>query len=201
MRPSLHRECNHGEGDGRFDVLERGVETLAVRLFTNACPRFLYLQKDMEDEIIKELEEKQKKQKAERNYNFFRPVGQFIEHVDTVNFSMDKDGNFQFENVGQMNGVPPKQMPQVAGHEVEERFHFIHPEIEDEEAWRIHNAIKRLVAYQKVPEICAYLKEQKQKSKLLLPPNPSFVYEELKRLGMPTGDGYGDKYFAACYKE
>lgn len=82
----------------------------------------------------------------------------------------------------------------------EEQFHFIHPEIEDEEAWRIHKAIKRLVAHQKVPEICAYLKEKKQEGKLYLPPNPSFVYEELKRLGMPTGDGYSDKYFASCYK-
>ena len=83
----------------------------------------------------------------------------------------------------------------------EERFHFIHPEIEDEEAWRIHDAVKRLVVYQKVPEICAYLKEKKQLGKLLLPPNPSFVYEELKRLGMPTGEGFSDKYFAACYKK
>lgn len=83
----------------------------------------------------------------------------------------------------------------------EELFHFIHPEIdEDEERWRIHKAIKRLVAHQKVPEICTYLKEQKQKDKLYLPPNPSFVYEELKRLGMPTGDGYSEKYFAGCYK-
>ena len=83
----------------------------------------------------------------------------------------------------------------------EELFHFIHPEIEDEEAWRIHKAIKRLVAHQKIPEICVYLKEQQQNHKLLLPPNPSFVFEELKRLGMPTGEGYGDKYFAACYKK
>lgn len=88
----------------------------------------------------------------------------------------------------------------VAEERDEEQFHFIHPEIEDEEAWRIHKAIKRLVAHQKVPEICAYLKEKKQEGKLYLPPNPSFVYEELKRLGMPTGDGYSDKYFAGCYK-
>jgi hypothetical protein len=54
--------------------------------------------KDME-----ELEELLKKQKADRNYYFLKPVGQFIEHVDTVNFSMDKDGNFHFENVGQVN--------------------------------------------------------------------------------------------------
>ena len=155
----------------------------------------------MDDEKIKELEEKQTKQKAERNYNFYRPVGQFIEHVDTVNFSMDKDGNFQFENVGQVNGVPAQQMPQTVEQDNEERFHFIHPEIEDEEALRIHKAIKRLVAHQKVPEICAYLKEKKQEGQLYLPLNPSSVYEELKRLGMPTGEGYSDKYFAACYKK
>ena len=37
----------------------------------------------------------------------------------------------------------------VAEERDEELFHFIHPEIEDEEAWRIHKAIKRLVAHQK----------------------------------------------------
>jgi hypothetical protein len=29
----------------------------------------------------------------------------------------------------------------------EERFHFVHPEIEDEEAWHIHDSMKRLVIY------------------------------------------------------
>ncbi len=57
----------------------------------------------MEDEKIKELEERLKNQRAERNYNFFKPVGQIIEHVDTINFSMDKDGEFHFQNVGQVN--------------------------------------------------------------------------------------------------
>ena len=81
----------------------------------------------------------------------------------------------------------------------EELFHFIHPEIEEEEAWRIHKAIKRLVLYQKVPEICAYLKRLAEKDKLLLPPNPNFVYEELVRLGMPTGEGYSENYFGKQY--
>ena len=66
----------------------------------------------MDDEKIKELEEEQKGKHANRTYNFFRPVGQFIEHVDTDNFSMDKDGNFQFENVGQMNGNFPNELSQ-----------------------------------------------------------------------------------------
>ena len=81
----------------------------------------------------------------------------------------------------------------------EERFHFVHPEIEDEEAWRIHQSIKRLVAYQKIPEICAYLKELKQKGKVQLPSVAAVMYNELVRLGMPTGDGYSEKHFSNSY--
>lgn len=81
----------------------------------------------------------------------------------------------------------------------EELFHFIHPEVEEEEAWRIHQAIKRTVAYQKAPGICAYLKELKQKGKVMLPPSPAVMYNELVRLGMPTGKGFSEKYFSSCY--
>ena len=81
----------------------------------------------------------------------------------------------------------------------EERFHFIHPEIEDEEAWRIHYAIKRLVANYRIPDICMYLKEQKQNGKLMLPSNPSNMYNELVRLGMPNGEGFSEKNFSNSY--
>ena len=81
----------------------------------------------------------------------------------------------------------------------EERFHFVHPEIEDEEAWRIHDAVKRLVAHQRVPEICAYLKELKQKGKILLPSVSAVMYKELVRLGMPTGEGYSENHFSNSY--
>ena len=81
----------------------------------------------------------------------------------------------------------------------EERFHFVHPEIEDEEAWRIHQSIKRLVAYQKIPEICAYLKELKQKGNVLLPSVAAVMYNGLVRFGMPTGDGYSEKHFSNSY--
>ena len=50
----------------------------------------------MDDKKIEEYEELLKNRHVERNYNFFKPVGQFIEHVDTINFSMDKDGTFHF---------------------------------------------------------------------------------------------------------
>ncbi|MBP3850450.1 MAG: hypothetical protein J6E43_06505 [Prevotella sp.] len=81
----------------------------------------------------------------------------------------------------------------------EELFHFIHPEVERDEAVRIHLAIKRAVTYQKATEICAYLKELKQKGKVMLPPSPIFMYKELVRLGMPTGKGFSEKYFSSCY--
>ena len=83
----------------------------------------------------------------------------------------------------------------------EELFHFVHPELEEDEAWRVHDAIKRLVTYQKVQEICLYLKELKGKQKVLLPQSPSVAYKELVRMGMPTGDGYSEKYFSGCYQK
>ena len=83
----------------------------------------------------------------------------------------------------------------------EELFHFVHPELEEDEAWRVHDAIKRLVTYQKVQEICLYLKELKGKRKVLLPQSPSVAYKELVRMGMPTGDGYSEKYFSGCYQK
>ena len=81
----------------------------------------------------------------------------------------------------------------------EERFHFVHPEVEDDEAWCIHDAMKRLVAHQRVPEICAYLKELKQKGKVMLPSISAIMYNELVRLGMPTGEGFSEKHFSNCY--
>ncbi len=81
----------------------------------------------------------------------------------------------------------------------EDLFHFIHPELDDEEAWHIHDAVKRLVANQKVPEICEYLKELKKNGKVMLPSNSLVMYNELVRLGMPTSDGYSEKHFKNYY--
>jgi hypothetical protein len=81
----------------------------------------------------------------------------------------------------------------------EEKFHFIHPEIEEQEAYRIHNAMSRVVVNQKVTEICAYLKELKERRKVLLPETPNAVYKELIRMGMPIGEGYSEKRFSNCY--
>lgn len=81
----------------------------------------------------------------------------------------------------------------------EDLFHFVHPEIEGEEAWKIHNAVKRLVKNQKVKEICSFLRDLKKQGRVLLPESPSVAYAELVRMGMPTGEGFSEKYFSACY--
>ena len=81
----------------------------------------------------------------------------------------------------------------------EELFHFIHPEIEDEEAWCIHRAIKRLVTSQGIQEICQYLKQLADTKKVLLPINAEKIYKELVRLGMPDGEGYTIKTFRNSY--
>lgn len=38
-------------------------------------------------------------ERAQRTYNFNAPIGQFIDHVDTINFRMDGDGEFHFGHV------------------------------------------------------------------------------------------------------
>ena len=132
--------------------------------------------------------------------------GSYIENKagGVINISQESSGRWRVdskqvddaevitEEIGEM-----KELKQ--GNAAEEIFHFIHPEIEDEEAWRIHYAIKRLVAHQRLPEICSYLKELKQKGKVLLPSVSSIMYNELVRLGMPKGEGYTEKHFSNNY--
>lgn len=81
----------------------------------------------------------------------------------------------------------------------EELFHFVHPEIDDEEAWQIHNSVKRLVTRQSVQEICNHLLQMKKDGKLLLPVSPSTAYKELVRIGMPDGVGYNESTFRKYY--
>lgn len=64
--------------------------------------------------MIKRTDKKKTdEEKVQRVYNFNSSVGQFIEHVDTVNFTLDGNGQFHFNNVGQtvMKKLPsPHQM-------------------------------------------------------------------------------------------
>ena len=83
----------------------------------------------------------------------------------------------------------------------EELFHFIHPEIEEEEAWHIHKAIKRLVAHHGIQDICRFLNEMARDKKILLPQSAEMAYTELRRMGMPDGEGFGKKYFMRYYNK
>ena len=76
-----------------------------------------------------------------------------------------------------------------------ELFHFIHPAMDEQEEQKIHNEVKRLVKRQGVQMICQHLLRMEMEGKLLLPPNPSTIYKELVRVGMPQGEGYSEKYF------
>lgn len=117
----------------------------------------------------------------------------FLKYMHKVELAQQERRKLMQERITDSNGL--------CRGEAEERdlFHFIHPEIEEEEARRIHKAIKRLVVNQKVQDICIYLKEQREKGKLLLPQSPGTAYKELQRMGMPCGEGYSEKYFYSCY--
>ena len=111
---------------------------------------------------------------------------------EVVNLSIDKA-------TVKLNENDNLNLNKEEGQHDEELFHFVHPELDETEAWRIHDAIKRVVANYRIPDICAYLKEQKQNGKLMLPSNPSNMYNELVRLGMPNGEGFSEKNFSNSY--
>lgn len=68
--------------------------------------------------------------------------------------------------------------------EQEELFHFVHPVVEDEEAWRIHQVVKRLVKAQSIQDICKYLNGMQAEKKILQPQSAEAAYKELVRMGM-----------------
>ena len=128
--------------------------------------------------------------------NFNAPIGQHIDHVDTINFRMDGDGTFHFGMVEEANAPA-----ETKGKRDKELFHFVHPELNDEEAWRVHDAVKRVVKLQGLQMICQYLSQLRGENKVLLPPNPSAAYTELVRMGMPDGEGFSEITFRKYYNK
>ena len=141
--------------------------------------------------------EKEKKSEVHITNNFNAPIGQHIDHVDTINFRMDGEGNFHFEMVENANAIAGEESKP---NKDEEMTFFIHPELEEEEGWRTHNEIKRLASRQGIQEICRYLSKLNDDKKVLLPQNAERAYNELVRLGMPNGEGYSQKTFTKYYK-
>ena len=108
------------------------------------------------------------------------------EFISALSYMKDQEDLYEKHNAKERN---------------EELFHFVHPEIEDREAWLIHDAVKRLVKLQGIQMICLYLWQLKNEQKVLLPPNPMAAYTELVRLGMPQGGGYNETTFRKYYNK
>ena len=83
----------------------------------------------------------------------------------------------------------------------EEMFKFVHPSLDDEEGWKVHNEVKRLVTRQGVQEICLYLKELASQGRAYLPIVSTGVYKELVRMGMPDSKGFSDEHFRKHYQQ
>ena len=81
----------------------------------------------------------------------------------------------------------------------EELFHFIHPAIQREQEWAIHDEVKHLVARHSMQDICQYLQQMASEKKILLPLMPSVAYAELVRMGMAQRVGYNESTFRKYY--
>ena len=83
-----------------------------------------------------------------------------------------------------------------------EIFRFVHPALEEEEEWRVHREVERLVKRFDVQEICMWLNQLKKEGKVLLPQNTKNAHEELKRMGMPAEKaGFEYKTFCKYYNK
>ncbi len=142
--------------------------------------------------------------------NFNAPIGQQIAHVDKIEAHFDKDMDMQITNADEVSkqggeNVTPAAEDGVTKRDAipadEELFHFIHPEVEDSEEVKIHQAVKKLVKRFAVKEICDYLNELAAKHKILLPQKPNVAYDELVRMGMPNGEGFALKTFEKHYRK
>lgn len=81
--------------------------------------------------------------------------------------------------------------------------HFIHPSVtDDKEKIQIHKEIENLVRCNTIPNICSYLNQMAEVSRILLPIEPVSALKELRRMGMPGEDAEGFKYknFAKYYR-
>ena len=121
---------------------------------------------------------------------------------EVVNLSIDKATVAVDADSQQIRDVASSvRQNRVERQRDEELFHFVHPELDETEAWRIHDAIKRVVRLQGIQMICQYLTQLKNDKKVLLPPVPSAAYTELVRMGMPDGDGFNETTFRKYYNK
>lgn len=120
---------------------------------------------------------------------------------EVVNLSIDKATVKLHDNDGSTGSPQDNDNEAQKGQRNEELFHFVHPKLDETEAWRIHDAVKRIVKLQGIQMICQYLTQLKDEKKVLLPPNPSAAYAELVRMGMPDGEGFNETTFRKYYNK
>lgn len=83
-----------------------------------------------------------------------------------------------------------------------ELFHFVHPAFDEDDGWKVHKEVERLVKQFDVQEICKRLNILKKEGKVLLPQNTKNAHEELIRMGMPIEKGgFGYKTFCKYYNK
>lgn len=130
--------------------------------------------------------------------------GSYVDVHDNqeVHLSIDKAGKVvvgpgQLAEAGEL---PESEVKERCMARDEELFHFIHPSVEDWQEWQVHDEVKRLVVRQGLQEICRHLLEMRKAGKVLLPQSPSTAYEELVRMGMPSGDGFNESTFRKYYR-
>ena len=99
------------------------------------------------------------------------------------------------EKKGEADEVPGKAVQK-------ELFHFVHPALDEDEGWKVHKEVERLVKQFDVQEICKRLNILKKEGKVLLPQNTKNAHEELIRMGMPIEKGgFGYKTFCKYYNK
>lgn len=147
------------------------------------------------------------KEDDEESSRIIRPQKDYVIIGNNVYERVDKRPEDVLKNILRKNEEAPvgnnmENTPICNNHERdEELFHFVHPELDEAEARRIHNAVKRVVKRQGIQMICIYLMQLKGEKKVLLPPNPSVVYIELVRTGMPDGEGFNETTFRKYYNK
>ena len=118
---------------------------------------------------------------------------------DTPQPVMSQSKGYDDDNLGDATPSPASAKNEIISDE--ELFHFIHPEVEDSEEVKIHQAVKKLVKRFGVKEICDYLSQMADEKKILLPQGVKVAYDELVRMGMPNGEGFALKTFEKYYRK
>ena len=85
----------------------------------------------------------------------------------------------------------------------EERFRFVDPWVDEQKAWQVHFAIKRLVKNYSIADISRYLwKLEFIDHLVLLPTDPQKAFDELVRMGMPTDEkGFTPETYRKYHKK